>query len=147
MTGGHHHLRVRLCGALCLAFLGGCAAEFDWDAVRQQSALIRASCASQHPDSKVAAEQCANGPIRALYVSGGFPDMDVIDAYLAHREVIAAWQDSRAISPQQARADYADALAQENTLLLQRRASRAEISAATMPMFCDDVGFHSMICD
>lgn len=146
MIGGHRHLR--LYGALgALALLGGCIPSFDWDAVRRQSEQIRAGCASVHPDSAVAAEQCANGPIRALYASGGFPDMDVIDAYLAHREVIATWQDSRTISPQQARADYADALAQENTLLLQRRASRAQISAATVPMFCDPFDFHSMICD
>ena len=121
MIGGHRRLRpYGALGALSLTLLGGCAPEFDWDAVRQQSAQIRLNCASQHPDSMVAAEQCANGPIRALYASGGFPDMDVIDAYLAHRGVIATWQDSRTISPQQARADYAQALADENSILQKR---------------------------
>jgi hypothetical protein len=104
-------------------------------------------CGAQHPGSALAAEECANGPIRNLYASAGYPDMDVLDAYLAQREAIAARQDGHGISPQEARAEYAQALAQENTLLQQRVASRAQLSAATMPRFCDRVGFESMMCD
>jgi len=150
MAGRQHHLRFRFAsvlGAFSLALLGGCAAGPDWGAISRQAAQIRSGCATQHPDSLLAAEQCANGPIRSLYAANGFPDIDVIDAYLAQREAIAARQDSDTISPQEARAEYAQALAQENTLLQQRSASRAQISAATTPLFCDRVGFHSIICN
>ena len=148
MTGGHH-LQLWLSGALgalLLVLLGGCALGPDWGAIAQQAAQIRSSCAAQHPESVLAAEQCANGPIRNLYASAGFPDMDVLDAYFAQREAIASLQDARTISPQQARAGYAQALAQQNTSLQQRAASRAQFAAATMPMFCHRVGLYSLTC-
>ncbi len=145
-----HYLQRRLWGALgvlSIAVLGGCAAGPDWAAISQQATQIRANCESQHPDSALAAEQCANGPIRTLYASAGFPDMDVIDAYVAQREAIAERLDSRTISLREARAEYAQALAQENTMLQQRAANRAAVAAASTPMFCNRIGFHSMICD
>jgi hypothetical protein len=147
---GRYHLQLRVwgaIGALSLFLLGGCAVGPDWDAIPQQAAQIRSACETQHPESARAAEQCANGPIRTLYASASFPDMDVIDAYLAQREAIAAELDRHAISPEAARAQYAVALAQENTFLQQRAASRAQTTAATAPMFCNRVGFHSMICN
>jgi hypothetical protein len=81
-----------------------------------------------------------------LYASAGFPDMDVIDAYLAKREAIAARKDRHIISIEDARADFAQALAEENTLL-QRAANRAILSASTMPYFCNRIDSHSMICE
>ena len=134
-------------GALSVLLLGGCAVGPDWDAIPQQATQIRSSCEAQHPESASAAERCANEPIRNLYASASFPDMDVIDAYLAQREAIAAEQDRHVISPEAARAQYAQALAQENTFLQQRAASRAQTAAATMPIFCNRVGFRAMICD
>jgi hypothetical protein len=147
---GQRHFRFSLLpaiGTLSILLLGGCAVGPDWDAIPQQAAQIRGTCGTQHPESARAAEQCANGPIRNLYAAAGFPDMDVIDAYLAQREAIAAEQDRHAIAPETARAQYALALAQENTFLQQRAASRAQTAAVTAPIFCDRVGFRSLICD
>jgi hypothetical protein len=148
MTSGCLDLRIwGVIGALSILLLSGCAAGPDWDAIPQQATQIRSACETQHPESALAAEQCANGPIRNLYASAGFPDMDVIDAYLAQREAIASELDRHAISPEVARAQYAQALAQENTFLQQRIASRAQTIAATAPMFCNRIGFYSMICN
>src|ERR1700722_17398226 len=86
-----------------LALLGGCVARPDWAAINQQAQQIRAACESQHAAGTIktsfATEQCANGSIRNLYVSAGFPDMDVLDAYFARREAIAAQEDRHAIPP------------------------------------------------
>lgn len=133
-------------GATSLLLLAACTPPPDWRAIAQQSMQIHAACESQHPDSALAAEQCANGQISNLYTSAGFPDMDVVDAYLAKREAIAAKKDRHLISAEDARADFAQALADENTLLQQRAASRAQLAAATSPVFCDRVGFRSMVC-
>jgi hypothetical protein len=134
-------------GALSMLFLSGCTVGPDWDAIPQQATQIRSACETQHHESAFAAEQCANGSIRNLYASASFPDMDVIDAFLAQREAIASEFDRHAISPEVARAQYALALAQENTFLQQRIASRAQTAAATAPMFCNRAGFHSLICN
>jgi hypothetical protein len=133
-------------GAFSLTMLSACTPPPDWRAIAQQSAQIHATCESQHPDSALATEQCANSQISNLYTSAGFPDMDVVDAYLAKREAIAAQKDRHLISAEDARADFAQALAEENTLLQQRAASRAQFVAATSPVFCDRVGFRSMVC-
>jgi hypothetical protein len=134
-------------GVASLRLLGACTPLPDWHAVAKQSEQIHAICETQHPDSALATEQCANSQIGNLYKSVGFPDMDVIDAYLAKREAIAARKDRKIISTEDARADFAQALAEENTLLQQRAASRAQLNAASSPFFCDRVGFHSMVCD
>lgn len=147
---GRRDLTLRLWGTLCAlsaCTLGGCTLGPDWDAIPQQAAQIRSACETQHPESEFAAEQCANGPIRNLYASARFPDMDVIDAYLAQREAIAADQDRHAIPPETARAQYAQALAQENTFLQQRAASRAQLAASVSPVFCNRIGFHSLVCN
>jgi hypothetical protein len=148
MTGGR---RFRLqffaaLGALTLLLLNACAPAPNWRAIAQQAVQIHATCESQHPDSALATEQCANSQIGNLYLSSGFPDMDVIDAYLAKREAIAAQQDRHLISAEDARAAFAQALAEENTFLQQRAASRAQLAAATSPFFCDRVSFHSFAC-
>jgi len=140
----------RISGALAailLLLLAACTPLPDWHAIAQQAVQIHATCESQHPDSALATEQCANPQIGNLYAAAGFPDMDVLDAYLAKREAIAARKDRKIISMEDARADFAQALAEENTLLQQRAASRAQLSAATMPFFCNRIDSHSMICE
>lgn len=149
MTSGHR-FQFWLSGALgasSLLLLTACAPEPDWRVIAQQAAQIHATCESQHADSTLAVEQCANGQIGNLYASAGFPDMDVLDAYLAKREAIAAQKDRRAISAEDARADFAQALAEENTLLQQRAVGRSQLAASTSPFFCDRIGFRSMVCN
>jgi hypothetical protein len=148
MTGGRHY-RFQVfaaLGAFSLLLLDACTPAPDWRAIAQQSMQIHAACESQHPGSALATEQCANSQIGNLYLSNGFPDMDVIDAYLAKREAIAAQKDRHLISAEDARAAFAQALAEENTFLQQRAASRAQLAAATSPFFCDRVAFHSLAC-
>jgi hypothetical protein len=145
-----HRFQLLIAGALVapsLLLLNACAPPTpDWHAIGQQAVQIHATCESQHPDSALAAEQCANPQIGNLYAGAGFPDMDVLDAYLTKREAIAARKDRRIISAEDARADFAQALAEENTLLQQRAASRAQLAASTMPFFCSHIDSHSMIC-
>ena len=62
-------------------------------------------------------------------------------------EAIAAQEDRQAIPPEEARAEYAQALVDENTAFQQRAASRAMAYAATTPMFCDRLGGMTMICN
>jgi hypothetical protein len=126
--------------------LCGCALGPNWASIAQQARQIQATCTAQHLDSASAAERCSQGPIRSLYVDAGFLDLDVIDSYLARRAAIAAEEDRHAISPETARAEYAEALAQQNTMLQQRVASRAQISAARGPLYCNRVTFGSMVC-
>lgn len=129
----------------------GCAPGPDWTAIAQQAAQLRAGCESQYKSgiikTALATEQCANPPIRDLYARAGFPDIDVIDAYFARREAIAAQIDRNAISPEEARADFAQALVDENTALQQRAASRAMVDAASTPMFCNRLGGPTLICN
>jgi hypothetical protein len=134
--------------------LSGCAALTgpDWRAISQQSEQIRAGCESQFGagiiKTHLATEQCSSAPIRDLYASNGWPDMDVLDAYLAHREAIAEQWDRRAISDQQARAQLAQAVADQNTQLQYRAANRAMGAAAaraSMPVFCTRNG-PTIIC-
>jgi len=143
--------RLRTLARLCIlaALLSGCAALTgpDWQAISQQSAQLRAGCESQFAAGTIkthlATEQCANAPIRNLYASNGWPDMDVLDAFLARREAIADQWDRHAITEAEARADFAQAAADQNTQLQSRAASRAVGAAAirsTMPVFCTHNG-------
>jgi hypothetical protein len=124
----------------------------DWTAIGQQSAQIRAGCESQFTAGTIkthlATEQCASAPVSNLYASNGWPDMDVLEAYLARREAIAEQWDRHAISDQEARADFAQAAVEQNTQLQARAANRAMGAAAartSMPMFCTRNG-PTLIC-
>ena len=80
---------------------------------------------------------------RDLYAQNGFPDLDVLDAYLARRESTAEQWDRRAIAPEEARAQFAQEIADLNSQLQNRAANRAVGAAAirsTMPMFCTPGG-------
>jgi hypothetical protein len=128
-----------------------CALGPDWAAISQQAEQLRAGCESQYKSgvikTAVVTEQCANPPIRDLYARAGFPDMDVLDAYFARREAIAAQVDRKAIPPEEVRAEFAQALVDENTALQQRAASRAMAYAASTPMFCNRLDRLTMICN
>jgi hypothetical protein len=147
-SGRRFQFRLRSAlGAFSLLLLAACAPAPDWRAIAQQAVQIHATCETQRADGALVAEQCANSQISNLYASAGFPDMDVLDAYLAKREAIAAQKDRRLISAEDARADFAQALAEENTLLQQRAVSRSQLAASTSPFFCDRIGFRSMVCN
>jgi hypothetical protein len=146
----HRHRAILVAAAGIALLTAGCALGPDWNAIGQQAAQIRAGCEAQRTAGTirgaVAAERCADGPIHDLYASAGYPDLDVLDAYLARRESIAASQDRNVISPEEARAQYAQAIADENTALQQRAASRSVSTAANMPMFCNRLSRSTMIC-
>jgi hypothetical protein len=124
--------------------LAGCGIGPDWPAIAQQAANLRASCehelASGIVKTHLAVERCANPPIRNLYVQAGWPDIDVLDAYLAKREAIASQWDRGAITPLQARADLAQALVDQNTELQRRYAARSTALRAPTPMICTRMG-------
>jgi hypothetical protein len=146
-------LRAALPLIATVLLLGGCAVGPDWAAIAQQAAQLRAGCESQYTAGTIktalATEQCADPPIHNLYASAGYPDLDVLDAYFAKREAIAAQLDRHAIAPEEARAEFAQALVDQNTALQQRATNRAVGFAAinsTMPVYCNRVGHGSMIC-
>jgi hypothetical protein len=143
-----------LLGIVGLLFLTGCAIGPDWNALNQQAAQIRAACDSQHAAGTIktalATEQCANPQIHNLYAGAHFTDLDVIDAYLAKREAVAAQEDRKAIGPEDARAQLAQALVDQNSTLQQRLANRATTYAAaysTLPTVCNHIGPGTLICD
>ena len=156
MSGQRQAFLFPLRTALPLAatmLLGGCAVGPDWAAIAQQADQLRAGCESQHAAGAIktalATEQCANPPIHNLYASAGYPDLDVLDAYFAKREAIAAQLDRHAIAPEDAKAEFAQALVDRNTALQQRVTNRAQGFAAmnsTMPVFCNRIGHGAMIC-
>jgi hypothetical protein len=137
-----------------LLLVNGCTVDPDWNVLQQQAAQIRAACDSQHAAGTIktalATEQCANPPIHKLYADAHFFDLDVIDAYLAKREAIAAQQDRKAIGPEDTRAQLAQALVDENTALQQRSTNRAVTTAASyspLPLVCNHFGPGPLICN
>jgi hypothetical protein len=144
-------LTLSLIGALLLT---GCTIGPDWNTLNQQAAQIRAACEAQHAAGTIktalATEQCADPQIHNLYANAQFIDLDVIDAYLAKREAIAAQQDRNAISPEEARSQLAQALVDQNSALQQRAANRAISYAAsysTYPTICNRIGYSALICN
>ena len=143
---GRRHLFPKsfLLAALITA---GCAAGPDWAAIGQQAQSINNGCESQFGAGTIkthlGVEQCANPPIRDLYAKAGWPDMDVLDAYLARREAIAASWDRNVITPEEARAQFAEAVVAQNTELQHRYADRAVSTAAwrsSFPLICSRAG-------
>lgn len=135
-----------------LALLAAGCAGVDWASISQQATGLRASCESQLTSgaikTRLAAEQCANPAIHDLYARAGWPDMDILDAYLAKREAIAAQWDRNAISPEEARAELAQANVVQNSELQQRATNRAAGVAAlraNMPVICTRRG-PTLIC-
>lgn len=108
---------------LLLPLLAGCAAPADWPRVDQQAFTIRAACERQHRDGLIATdlatEQCANGSIRQLYSDAGYPQMDVLDRYLARRDAIAAAVDRGTITAADAYVKLAEAQTEQNAALKQ----------------------------
>ena len=135
--------------SLLLAALvtAGCAAGPDWAAIGQQAQNLNAGCEGQFGTGTIkthlGVEQCANPPIRDLYGKAGWPDMDVLDAYLARREAIAAAWDRKVISDEEARAQFAEAAVAQNSELQHRYADRAVSTAAwrsSFPLMCSRTG-------
>ena len=131
--------------------VAGCAGA-DWASISQQATTIRAGCDSQLASGAIkthlAAERCANPAILDLYAKAGWPDMDILEAYLARREAIAAQWDKNAISPEEARAEFAQAIVQQNSELQQRATNRTASDAAlrsSMPVICTRRG-PTLIC-
>lgn len=135
-------IRIALIAAPLL--LASCGIGPDWPAIAQQAANLRASCehalTSGIVKTHLAVERCANPKIRNLYVQAGWPDIDVLDAYLAKREAIASQWDRGAITPLQARADLAQARVDENSELQRRYAARSATLRAQTPMICTRMG-------
>ena len=138
-------LLTALLGAALL--LAGCASGPDWNAIGQQAQSINAGCESQFGSgiikTHLGVEQCANPPIRDLYGKAGWPDMDVLDAYLARRESIAEQWDRKAITDEEAHAQFAQAAVTQNSELQHRYADRAVSAAAwrsTFPVMCSRAG-------
>ena len=153
MSGGGPPFRLPLpttLSALSLLLLAGCSAgPQDWSAIAQQAAQIRSGCESRRAAGTTAlgTEQCANPAIHKLYADAGYPDLDIIDAYLAKREAIAAQEDQGGLIPPQAAAAFARADADKNATLAQRASDRAVSSAAPTPIYCSRPSLSSMSCN
>ena len=74
--------------------------------------------------SALGTERCANGSIHELYASAGYPQMDVLDRYLARREAIAAAVDRHAIPPADAHLRLAKAQTEQVSALQQHGLDR-----------------------
>ena len=142
---------LRHLALLSALFTAGCATT-NWPAISQQATNLRASCESQLTSgtlkTHLAAERCANPTILDLYAKAGWPDMDILEAYLARREAIASQWDRNAITAEEARADFAQANVQQNSELQQRAANRVASDAAlraSMPVICTRRG-PTLIC-
>ena len=106
------HLFPTLFAAASLLSLAACAAP-DWTTIDQQAFTIRAACERQHMngliETNLATERCANGTIHRLYADSNYPQMDVLDQYLARREAIANAVDRKTIASNDAPVKLAEA--------------------------------------
>jgi hypothetical protein len=135
-----------------LLLLCGCAAP-NWTALDQQAWTIRAACERQHRGGMISTalgtERCANGSIHELYASAGYPQMDVLDRYLARREAITAAVDRHAIAPGDAPAKLAEAQTEQVSALQQRGLDPAVFNTAPYPVkpVCERVNRVDTLCN
>lgn len=133
--------------------LGACAAPPDWSAIDRQAATLRAACERQHDNgliaSALATEQCANPRIRALYAGAGYPQLDVLDTYLARREAIAAAIDRQTIARADGPVKLAEAQTEQNDALRQRGLDPIVLDVAPAPTLplCPRVGRKDILCN
>ena len=128
------HMRLMI---VIAALVSACIpAERDWNAVAQQAEAIRTYCEKQFLSgvlgSELATEQCANPAIRSLYAGAEFRDIDILDAYLAKREALAAQLDRKAISPEDEMVLISNAKTEAYSAIQQRANARAVAPAAVM---------------
>jgi hypothetical protein len=116
------HLLPKLLAAASLLALAACAAP-NWTTVDQQAFTIRAVCERQHDNglipTELGTERCANGTIHQLYADAHYPQMDVLDRYLARREAIANAVDRKTIAPSDAPVKLAEAETEQVAALQQ----------------------------
>jgi hypothetical protein len=116
------HLFPKLFAAASLLALAACAAP-NWMTIDQQAFTIRAACERQHNNGVIATalatERCANGTIHRLYADAHYPQMDVLDQYLARREAIANAVDRKTIAPNDAPVKLAEAETEQVAALQQ----------------------------
>jgi hypothetical protein len=106
------HLLPKLFAGASIVGLTACAAP-NWTTIDQQAFTIRAACERQHNNGLIptalATERCANGSIHDLYADAHYPQMDVLDQYLARREAIAFAVDRKTVAPNDAPVKLAEA--------------------------------------
>ena len=116
------NLLPKLLAAASMLALAACAAP-NWTTIDQQAFTIRAACERQHNNGLIptalATERCANGTIRRLYADSNYPQMDVLDQYLARREAIANAVDRRTIAPNEAPVKLSEAETEQVSALQQ----------------------------
>jgi hypothetical protein len=116
------NLLPKLLAAASMLALAACAAP-NWTTIDQQAFTIRAACERQHNNGLIptalATERCANGTIHRLYADSNYPQMDVLDQYLARREAIANAVDRRTIAPNEAPVKLAEAETEQVSALQQ----------------------------
>jgi hypothetical protein len=116
------HLFPKIFLGASLLSLAACAAP-NWTTLDQQAFTIRAACERQHNDglisTELGTERCANGTIHRLYADSHYPQMDVLDQYLARREAIAFAVDRKTIAPSDAPVKLAEAETEQVAALQQ----------------------------
>jgi hypothetical protein len=114
--------------------LTGCVRPPDWGAVKVQADGVRATCESWYArEGRLPVERCTTGVIRLLYVKAGLRDMDILDAYWAQRQAIAARQDAGQISAVAADAEISQARADADFAAQARGSERAAMAVALAP--------------
>jgi hypothetical protein len=100
------HLLPKLVAAASVSLVAACAAP-NWTTIDQQAFTIRAACERQHNNGLIptalATERCANGTIHRIYADAQYPQMDVLDQYIAFAV------DRRTIAPADAPVKLAEA--------------------------------------
>jgi hypothetical protein len=146
------HVFPKLLAVSSALWLAACAAP-NWTALDQQAFTIRAACERQHQggmiSSALGTERCANGSIHELYASAGYPQMDVLDRYLARREAIAAAVDRHAIPPADAHLRLAEAQTEQVSALQQHGLDPVVFDTAPYPVkpVCERVNRIDTLCN
>ena len=147
-----HHLFPKLCVAASVSLLAACAAP-HWTKIDQQAFTIRAACERQHINGLIptalATEQCANGSIHQLYAEAHYPQMDVLDQYLARREAIANAVDRQTLAPADAHVKLAEAETEQVTALETHHLDPIVFGTAPYRVkpVCEHLGFVHTLCN
>jgi len=146
------NLLPKLLAAASLCALAACAVP-NWTTVDQQAFTIRAACERQHMNglisTELGTERCANPTIHRLYADSNYPQMDVLDQYLARREAIANAVDRKTIAPNEAPVKLAEAETEQVAALEAHHLDPVVYNAAPYRVmrFCPNPAMQSMLCN
>lgn len=90
----------------------------------EKAEALRVGCAKNREDGKLkgfsAEEACSRDQVRAIYLKGQYPHMDLVDLLIAHRAVMAEQADKGKITDTEFKMRELEIVSKLNTAVMQR---------------------------